>query len=440
MKLQHLFITLILLPLAIQAQSLATQADVVAFTGAKVHTVGPQGTLENASIVVSNGVITAVGTNLQIPANARQVNLEGRIVTPGLFTALGQLGLTEVGAVDGTVDFVQRGDAFTAAFDIADAYNPNSTLVAVNRREGITRAAITPRSAGPDGEGNVSHIFAGLGALVQLSGKGDPLTRRAAMLVVHMGEAGSTIAGGSRAAALLQLRTALDDALDYAGHKAEFDSGNRRSYSVSRADLEALQSVIEGQTPLLIYVDRASDISVLLALKEEYGLQMTLAGGAEAWMLADELAAAGVGVILSSVNNLPGSFDELNARLDAAAILADAGVNVAFGGNRNMQNHNARNITQAAGIAVANGLTWEAGLRAITLAPAEFYGVADTLGSITVGKSADLVIWADDPLELTSFPTAVFINGEEVSLQSRQSLLRDRYLQNESEMPPAFRK
>jgi len=189
---------------------------------------------------------------------------------------------------------------------------------------------------------------------------------------------------------------------------------------------------------LLAHADRASDIRVLVDFSAEFGLPLIVAGGAESWLVAEELAAADAAVVLSSVNNLPGSFDELNARLDTAALLEEAGVTFTFGSNGNMQTHNARNLTQAAGIAVANGLTWEAALRAITLTPAEIYGVADRLGSIEPGKEADLVVWGGDPLELTNYPERVFIRGEAVPMQSRQTLLRDRYL-DDGERPPAFR-
>ncbi|MDZ7643454.1 MAG: amidohydrolase family protein [Woeseiaceae bacterium] len=419
------------------------QAATTAITGARVHTVGPQGTLENATVLIEDGRIVAVGTDVDVPGAATRIDASGKIVTPGLFTPLGQLGLTEVSAVSGTVDYIQRGHDFTAGFDVAAAYNPRSTLIAVNRIEGITRAAITPGGAWPDMQQQlVSHVLSGLGAIVQLGAvedNEDALVRRRAMLVVNLGEDGGVLAGGSRAAAMMTLRTALDDALDYAGNKDAYESRERREYSLSRTDLEAMQDVIEGSVPLLVYVDRASDIRALLDLTGEYSLPLIIAGGAEAWMVADELAEHDVGVILSSVNNLPGTFDELNARLDAAALLDAAGVAVTFGGDRNAQNHNARNITQSAGIAVANGLTWETALRAITLTPAELYGVADQVGSLEAGKDADIVIWKNDPLELTSYPEQVFIRGYPVPMESRQTLLRDRYMQTDAERPPAFR-
>lgn len=415
------------------------QADSFAITGAKVHTVGPAGTLENAVVVVENGLVREVGPDAEIPAGATRIEADGKVVTPGLFTPVGQVGVVEVNAVSGTVDYIQRGDDFAASFDIADAFNPRSTLVPINRIEGITRAAITPEATSPEQMARFfSHVLSGLGAIVHLGGPEEPIVRRHAMLVANFGERGGSLVGGSRAAALLELRSAFEDARDYAANREAFERGARREYSVSRSDLEALADVLEDRIPLLAHADRASDIRVLVEFAAEFDLPLIVAGGAESWLVADELARADAAVVLSSVNNLPGSFDELNARLDTAALLEEAGVTFTFGSNGNMQTHNARNLTQAAGIAVANGLTWEAALRSITLTPAEIYGVADRLGSIEPGKEADLVVWGGDPLELTNYPEQVFIRGEAVPMQSRQTLLRDRYL-DDAARPPAFR-
>ncbi|MEX2123646.1 MAG: amidohydrolase family protein [Woeseia sp.] len=413
-------------------------AETIAITGATVHTVASAGTIENATIIVENGNITAVGAGIAAPDGARQIDASGKIVTPGLITPFGQIGLVEVGAVEGTVDFVQRGDQFSASFDPADAYNPRSTLVATNRIEGITHAVIAPQALEPDEFGNQSRVLSGLASIVQLSDD-DFIVERGAAFVANLGETGSELAGGSRAAALMILRTAFDDARDYARNVQAYEQGNRRKYSISRNDLEALQDLLDGSKPLLVNVHRANDISTALRLADEYDLDLIVMGGIEAWMVADELAAADASVILDSLANLPGNFDRLNARLDAAAILSKAGVRFAIGGDGASQNHNARNITQAAGIAVANGLSWNAALEALTLAPAEMYGVDDRIGSIEAGKRGDLVIWAADPLELSSFPEQVFIGGEAVPMESRQTLLRDRYLDRDSDKPPAFR-
>ena len=412
-------------------------AQTTAVTGATVHTVGPGGTLDNATIVIENGRIAEVGTGIQVPAGAVVIDGSGKIVTPGLFSAMGQLGLSEVGAVGSTNDAVQRGDEFSASFDVADAYNRRSVLVPINRIEGITRALIAPRAGRPDEEGNSSRVLSGLGSVVQLGDNGNYLTRRGAAVIANFGETGSAVAASSRAAAIQELRAALADALDYRQNKAAHDRGDWREYSVSRADLEALISVLEGERAIVFNANRASDIEVVIGLALEFGLNTIIIGGAEAWMLANELAAADVSVIIDGTANLPGNFDRINARLESGGILSAAGVRVAFGAGA--QTHQARNITQSAGNAVANGMDWDDALKAITLAPAEMYGVDNEVGSIEVGKQADLVIWGADPLELTSYPEQVLIQGESIQMESRQTLLRDRYLQSDSDRPPAFR-
>ena len=412
-------------------------AQTIAITGATVHTVGPDGTLENATIVIEGGRIAAVGSDVAVPANAERIDASGKIITPGLFSPLGQMGLSEVGAVDGTVDSIQRGSEFSAGFDVADAYNPRSLVIAISRIDGITRAGIMPRASGPDALGNQSHVLSGLGSIVHLGDSPEYFVRRGAVVVANLGESGSSVAGGSRAAAVQVLRAALDDAIDYRQNKSLYERGDWRAYSVSSADLEALLSVLSGDAALLFNVHRASDISVVLGIAEEYDIRAIIAGGSEAWMVADHLSASGVPVILDAVNNLPANFDRINARLDSASILATAGVRFALGAGA--QTHSARLLTQSAGNAVANGLSWDQALEAITLAPAQIYGVDSMIGSIEVGKEADLVIWGDDPLELTNYPEQVYIQGSAISMQSRQTLLRDRYLQTDSDEPPAYR-
>lgn len=417
----------------------AVLAEVTAITGATIHTVGPAGTIENGAVVFEDGRIVAVGAGVEIPASATRIDAAGKIVTPGLFTPMGQIGLVEVSAVEGTVDYVQRGDRFSASFDVASAYNQRSTLVATNRIEGITHALIAPEPNWPDEFGNQSKVFSGLASVVDLGDGRDFLVERGVAVVANLGETGSDLAAGSRAAALMVLRAALEDARDYARNVPAYEQGNTRQYSVSQADLETLRTVLDGTRPLLVRVNRANDIGTIVELAADYDIRLIVLGGAEAWMVADRLAQAQVPVVLDALGNLPRDFDRLNSRLDAASVLADAGVRFAIGANGAAQNHNARNITQSAGIAVANGLPWEDALAAITLAPARIYGVDDEIGSLEPGKRADLVVWESDPLELTSFPQQVYIGGEAIEMVSRQTLLRDRYLDPEAKKPPAFR-
>ncbi len=412
--------------------TVSANAQTTAIVGGKIHTVGPQGTIEDGTVLIIDGRIAAVGDNVTVPEGADTIDAAGKVVTPGLFSPFGQLGLVEVGASAGPVDSQQLGSQFTSGFDVADAYNHRSTLIAINRIEGVTRAVIAPTPGFPDETGS-GHIIAGLAAIVNL-GDTDVLDRRGAAMVVALGQSGSNFAGGTRTAAWLMLRNALDEALDYRDHKEEFERGMRRPYHHSIADLEALQGVINGNTPIVVSVDRASDIEVLIDFVDEYSIMAIINGGAEAWMVADDLAAAGIAVLVNATANLPSNFDRLNARLENPAMLAASGVTFAIADE---QTHNARNITQAAGNAVANGLDWNAALRAITLAPAEIFGMGSQTGSLETGKAADVVIWPGDPLELINYPDVVFINGVRIPMQSRQTLLRDRYLQ--TDRPPAYR-
>ena len=417
--------------------TLPAAAETTAIVGGKVHTVGPEGTIDNATIIIVDGQIFAVGSGISVPDGATVIDASGKIVTPGLFSPIGRLGLVEVGNSAGPIDSSQIGDQFTAGFDVADAYNSRSTSIPIQRIEGITRAAIVPAPGRPDDFGNIGHVISGLAAIVNL-GDENALDKRGAAMVVSLGEYGSFFANGSRTGAWLILRNALEEATDYRDHKGDFERGMRREYRHSIADLEALQGVISGDVPMLVSIDRASDIEVLISLTKEYGLKAVISGGTEAWMLAEKLAAADISVILNVTSNLPGNFDRINARRGAANVLDAAGVHYALT-DGSSQSHNARNITQTAGNAVADGLDWDAALRAITLTPAEIYGVADTVGSIEVGKAGDIVIWPADPFELTTYADQVLINGVAIPMQSRQTMLRDRYLQMDSGRPPAYR-
>ena len=409
-------------------------AQTTAITGATVLTMGPQGTVENATVVIEDGRFVSVAAGGAVPQGATIIDASGKIITPGLFTPIGYLGLVEVGFSAGPLDQLQRGDEFTASFDIADAFNPRSTLIAVNRIEGVTRAVIVPSPGFADESGQTGSVLSGLAAMVNLGGGDDSLERRSIAMMVSLGQSGSGLAGGSRAGAVMELRAALDEARSYGS-----SPGEREDYRLSIADLEALLGVLRGNVPLYVDVDRASDISVLINIVDRYGIRAIIVGGAESWMVADELAAAGIPVVLAPQDILPGNFDRINSRRETAAILADAGVTIAFADGQS-QTHNARNVTQSAGNAVAYGLAYEDALRAITIGPAQIFGVDDRVGSIEAGKEADVVIWPGDPLELTSYPEQVFIKGSAVDMTSRQTLLRDRYLQIDSDEPPAWRK
>lgn len=400
--------------------TVASATTTYAITGGTVHTLGAAGTIEHGTVLIRDGKIAAVGSDIAIPPDAERIDASGKIVTPGIFDPESQFGVVEIDAVKETRDAAVEGTRFGAAFDVAQAINPRSVLFPVNRIAGVTRAMAAPAV------GAGSHVIAGRGAIIDLGATEGFIHKDPAAMFAALGETGARLAGGSRAAALLQLREALQDARDYADNRSAWEQNRRRAYAPSRLDLEALQPVLRGDEPLVAKVNRASDIEAALRLAREFGLKLIVSGGSEAWMVADQLAAARVPVLLNPLENLPDHFETLGATLENAARLQRAGVLIAFATG---DTHNARNVTQAAGNAVANGLPHGAALAALMLNPAKIYGVDDRLGSLAPGKTADVVVWSGDPLELSTVADAVFIAGNPIPMESRQTLLRDRYLQ-----------
>ncbi|HWC65812.1 MAG TPA: amidohydrolase family protein [Thermoanaerobaculia bacterium] len=409
-------------------------AQTFAITGGTVHTLGAAGTIERGTVLIRDGKIAAVGASVAIPADAVRIDASGKIVTPGLFDPKSRFGIEEVSQVDGTRDDAAKGKEFTAALDVAPAINPRSMLIPVNRIAGVTTAADAPSVT----EGGT--IVAGRGAVITLGSTEGYLLKDPAAMYVTLCETGSDLAGGSRVAALLHLREALEDARDYLAHRAAFDEARRRPYRLGRLDLAAFEPVLKREIPIVVSVQRASDIEAVLALAREFGLSLVIDGGAEAWMVAGDLAKGGVPVILNPLVDLPWAFEGLGATLENAGRLAKAGVVIAF---ETGDSHNARNMTQLAGNAVAYGLPWGKALAAITVNPAKIYGMAARTGTLEPGKSADVVVWSGDPLEVTSAPVQVFIRGEKIPMTSRQTLLRDRYLEllrGRGTLPPEYDK
>jgi imidazolonepropionase-like amidohydrolase len=389
--------------------------EIVAITGATVHTMGSAGTLHGATVLIAGGRIQAVGAGIAVPAGARRIDAAGKVVTPGLLDSLTQLGLVEVSAVEDTEDATNGDPQVSAGFEVADGINSRSMLIPINRVEGITRAISAPAAG--------KSLFLGQGAVIHLGGGPQTVVRRSVAQFAALGEGGARLSGGTRGAAAMRLREALRDALDYDANRAAYDRAERRPYSLPRLDLEALLPVARGEQPLVVLVNRASDIEQVLELARRMKLRLILAGVAEGWEVAGEIAAARVPVLLNPLTNLPQSFEEMGATLENAARLARAGVTLGFFTG---DSHNSRNLRQAAGNAVAYGLPWDVAMAAMTANPARIWGL-ENYGTLEPGKDADVVIWDGDPLEVTSAAERVFIRGLEMPRDSRQIRLRDRY-------------
>ncbi|MCB9543993.1 MAG: amidohydrolase family protein [Myxococcales bacterium] len=386
-------------------------AAVVAIVGGTVHPVEGE-VIEGGTVIITDGRITAVGAGLVAPAGATVIDARGKVVTPGLFHADTALGLVEIWGAEETVDLDGGGDPIRAAFRAVDAFNPQSTVIPVQRAHGITAALVAPGGG----------LIAGQAAVMPLWGEG-PIAAPAAMVAGLGGGA-----PGSRGMALLRLREALDDARVYDKNRAAFERRALRDLAASRLDLEALVPVVRGELPLMVRVDRESEIAAVLRLAEAQKIRVIISGGAEAWRLAGPLAAAKVPVIIDPVLNAPESFDQLRTRADAAALLVAAGVPVALS---TFGLHEARKLRQWAGNAVRAGLPHPAALRAVTRAPALMFGLTDR-GALTVGARGDVVVWSGDPFETRTRAEHVFVGGEPAPLDHRQRALLDRY----RDLPP----
>jgi imidazolonepropionase-like amidohydrolase len=412
--------------------ALPAAAQTVILQNARVMTMGPQGTIENGDVIFRDGVIVGVGPDLAPPPGATVIDGSNRIVTPGLIAPFSQLALEELSLDNEASDVSPNGDfPMSAALDALDGYNPTSTAIGVTRAGGgVTRALIAPT------QGN--RIFAGRAAVVDLSGRFASVTKANAAQFVALGYAGASLSADTRLGAWAMIRETLNEAIAYASNPREYMS--RRDDRFLTMDLAALGPIIAGQQPLIVSVNSAQEIRNVLRLKADYRLNVIILGGAEAWRVAPEIAQAGVPVILDPMANLPASFEQLASTLQNAARLNAAGVKIGFFNPPGSGTHNLRLLPQMAGNAVANGLPYDAALAALTLYPAQMYGIDRQLGSLEAGKTADIVVWDGDPLEVTSRPVAVFIEGRAMSMENRQTKLRDRYRDlSRGDLPLAYR-
>jgi imidazolonepropionase-like amidohydrolase len=388
--------------------TMTVHAESLLITHGSVH-IGDESAATVQDIYIEDGLIEAVSTDLSALTADRIIDAGGRPVTPALFAGITALGLSEIGMVYEAVDS-RLNELYTGLmhpeFDVRAAYNPHSSAVPVTRVEGYGYTLLV---AAPG-----DRTLSGQGSLVRFDGGFDSFEGDSALFVNVDGYSGNRI-GGSRAAhwmllnsAFAELSVADDDlTLISARGKAALKSARRDGIFVFRAN-------------------RASDILQTLAFVSKHKLRAVISGAQEAWLVRKALADTGVPVIINALDNLPGSFDALGARLDNAALLNEAGVTVLFTSG---ETHNARKLRQVAGSAVANGLPYGAAIAAMTSLPAEVFGGQPRM--IAPGLTADLVIWSGDPLDVNAAADLVIIDGRLDSMKSRQTQLLERYLPSE---------
>jgi len=415
-------------------------AQTVAVTNARLVIGDGSAPVEGGTVVVRDGRVVAAGAGVAVPAGVPVVDAGGRWVTPGLFAGFSRVGIVEVDGVSETDDSAAGNSPFNAAIDVSSAVNPKTSAVTVNRAEGITRAVVAPEARGS--------IFAGQGAIIDLGVDMDAVSKPRAFQFMVYGEEGARRAGGSRPAAIAMLKNILFEVRDYARAPASFADRGKDAL-LTRADAQALVPVVTGQVPLLVHVERASDILVVLDLKREVpALKLVLVGANEGWTVAPQIAAAKVPVLASALSDLPASFEQLAATQSNIGRMQAAGVLVGIGMINDDEARQARLIKQYAGNLVAltkvtgaSGLDWGQAFATISSKPAEAMGMGGEFGSLRPGRRGDVVVWDGDPLEIGTAAVRVFIDGVEQPVETRQDQLRKRYFDpKEGALPKAYQR
>lgn len=368
--------------------------------------VSEDGAQSKTDIIIIDGVIKERSRRLTPPDGA--TTIANGWVTPGLFAPMSSLGMTDIGSSGPGNDVSSESSETNVSEHAADSFNPRSIHIGNVRQSGITHAVIAPRSSG-------NSIFAGTGAVISLTGEFDSVLNPEAFVMVDMGETGTIRAGGSRAAAMSQLRAAIEDAEGFFKRYADQADGGD---ILSRQDARAFTRAVNGDIPLMVRVNRSADIMRLIAVKRKNrSLDIIIIGGAEAWEVADQIADANIRVVLDPLQNLPDTFESVGSRLDNALFLDAAGVDYAISNLTSLGVTKPATLSQHAGAAVVEGLSWNKAFSAISSVPASWFGVDDET----------VVVWDGDPLEVTSAPIAMTVNGKAQSMSSRQKALRDRY-------------
>lgn len=357
------------------------------------------------------------------------VDASNKIITPGVIAPDTQIGILEIGAISETRD--GDSDIYSMGFSVYDAINPNSTLIPWNRSNGVTSAITLPDFNWDPLSGMASFLL--LDGSLRVNGMPD---------VALTGEIGA-LSSGSRAESLILLR----DLLEFASVLDEKDMSSSKKISGAIEDFEiaelmdlqprdviALYNLLNNNLPLIIKTNRASDILKLIDIKKLYGLNLVLMSAQEATLVADEIAENNIPVIVNPFDNIPDSFDELASNIRIASSLEKAGIKVMFSESRT---HNYHLIRQGAGNAVANGMSYTGAIMALTSNVAESFNIPER-GRLQQGMKADLVIWEGDPLEPSTFPSKVYINGIDMDLSTRSSRLTERYI-DKRDLPNTYK-
>lgn len=407
-----------------------------AITHAKIFTLAGA-PIDDGILVIRDGKVAAVGTNVDVPAGAQVIDGKGLQVYPGLFDPVTQMGLSEISAVSATVDSTETG-AFNPDVVAAEAILPSSEHIPVTRAAGITEVLAVPASGGFD-SGRSSNILGGQASAINLAGWtiNDMLIKKSVAMVLDWPQITTESFDFSTFSRKTKPYTEakqeydkqvdeISDWLDNARHYAQaWGHGGPAEYQRD-LKLEALVPVVRGELPVLVFANRARDIRKAIDFCDKQKLKMILAGGAEAYKLKDLLRSKNIPVVLLPTLTEPLNEDDPYDRLlTQPAELSNAGVKFAFG---SFDNSFARRLGQQAANAVAYGLPYDEALKAVTLYPAQIFGLADQVGSLEIGKIANVIVTNGDPLELTTDVRYLFIKGQLTSTDNKHKALYEKYL------------
>ena len=372
-------------------------------------------------ILISDNRIASVGKNLIIDGNTRVIEVNGLPVTPGLISPMSNLGIVEINSLDVTRD--DESNILSAGFSIFNAFNPNSTGIPWNRSNGVTSAISTPSAS--------SFPIFGLGSYFVLDGS---LKVKGSKDIAMFGRLGSSNESRAETLAILESLLEIGRLLQNSTVDEILDMTLAEKLELQPADIIALGKVVNGGMPFVLETNRAVDILQALSIKQKYSLNLVLASVEEAPMVLDELKESNTPVIIDPMDNIPNSFDELGSNLNLGKILDEAGIPMMFSTQRS---HNYHLMRQGSGNAVAHGMSYETAIQGMTDTVAKTFQL-NNRGSIESGKFADIIVWDGDPLEPSSFPEIVMIEGELQDLTSRSSKLTERYT-NSEEKPSSYK-
>ncbi len=403
-----------------------------AITNARIVTVSGA-EIENGTVVIRDGKIEAVGASVNVPAGVQEIDGRGLSVYPGMIDAGTSMGLVEIGGgAPGTVDLSEIGEINPNVQAIV-AVNPHTAHVGVTRVGGVTSVLTMPRGG----------LISGQAALINLVGTSprEMAVVPTAAMVINFPRAGSSGGGGfaqqgqppdinelikTRDRQVEQLRKLLRDAEAYGKAQDAYARDNSLPRPDRNVVLASLVPAVRGQMPVIFTADRETDIRAAIRFAEEMKLRPIIMGGNDAWKIAAFLNQHKVPVILNGVLDLPSREDDpYDVLYENAAKLQQAGVTFCI--STGDTGAHVRDLPFHAGMAAAYGLPKAEALKAVTLYPAQITGVADRLGSIEVGKIANLVVTDGDLLEARTHVRYLFIDGRQIPLTSRHTELYEQF-------------